>query len=335
MTGPTRCAAIVVGAGLMGRWHADAVERCGGRVVAFVDSDPARARALAGHHASCSVHPDLAAALSRESASVVHVCTPTSTHDLLAREAIEAGCHVLVEKPLAPTVDVTKRLLDLAAERGVLMSPVHQFVVQPGVIRTGDLLPELGTVRHIDFVVCSAGAANQSDWKRDEIAVDILPHPFSVLERLLPARFPAFTWHLAHVAPGELRLWAAAEGLTAGILVSMSGRPTMNVIRLIADGGTVHADLFHGFAVREAAAVSRARKILRPFALSTSTLSVAATTLARRLVQGEAAYPGLRELVRRFYAAIANGGRNPIPPPETLAVAGAYEQVLRAIKRSD
>jgi len=333
MTRPKRFTAIVVGAGLMGRWHADAIERCGGRVVAIVDSDPKRARALAAHHGSCGAHPDLSAALTQESATAVHVCSPTSTHDLFACAAIDAGCHVLVEKPLAPTVAVTKRLLDRAAERGVLLCPVHQFVVQPGVIRIGDVLPELGVVRHVDLVMCSAGAAHQSDSKCDEIAADILPHPFSLLERLLPERFSTFTWDLAHVAPGELRLWAEGQGLTAGILVSMSGRPTMNALRLIAERGTVHADLFHGFAVREAAGVSRARKILRPFALSASTLSMAATTLARRLIHSEPAYPGLRELVRRFYTAIADGGQSPIRPAETLAVAAAYEQVLRAIQR--
>lgn len=326
-----RLGVIVVGAGLMGRWHADAAVRSGGRLLAVVDSDPARGRILAARHSTCSAEENLAEALDRRPTQVVHLCTPTTTHEPLVAAAVQAGCHVLVEKPLAPTLAVTKRLLDLAAAHRVLLCPVHQFLFQTGVLDSFRRLPHLGAVRHLDVVICSAGADGESDGGRDKVACDILPHPFSLLARLLGSRFSEMSWHVGRSTPGELRITGLTAGVTTGIVVSMSGRPTLNVLRIICEGGSIECDLFHGFATVERGITSRTWKIVRPFSTSAVTLLSASKNLGHRVLAAEYAYPGLRELVRRFYRAIADGASSPIASAETMAVAAAREQVLDAL----
>jgi predicted dehydrogenase len=323
---------VVVGAGLMGRWHADAAVRAGGRVTAVVDRDLARAEALAARYSHSMARNQLGAALAGCETSVVHLCTPSPTHESLAREAIEAGHHVLVEKPLAPTLAATRRLLDLAAARRVLLCPVHQFAFQRGTLRMFRMLPRLGAVRHVDLIICSAGAEGQPDAVRDEVAFDTLPHPFSLLVRLLGSQFAEISWTVAHAGAGELRLSGAAPGVTAGLVVSMSGRPTQNVVRVIADRGSVSSDLFHGFATFEKGTVSRARKVLRPLSTSSVDFVAAITNLGRRLLEREYAYPGLRELVRRLYVAVAENGANPISPADTLAVSAACDHVVASCR---
>jgi len=108
----------------------------------------------------------------------------------------------------------------------------------------------------------------------------------------------------------------------------MSGRPTMNLLRIIADKGCVHCDLFHGFATIERGTVSRTHKILRPFEASGASMIAAANNLARRLVTSEYAYPGLAELVGQFATAVNEGGSSPISPAETLAVAAARDTIV-------
>jgi predicted dehydrogenase len=319
--------AIIVGAGLMGRWHADAARKSGVEVVAIVDRDGRAANNLASRHPRARSYPTLDAAIDRAHGDVVHLCTPVATHGELARAAIAARKHVLVEKPLTDTLDETQQLVELARTHGVLVCPVHQFLFQRGILRAVKWLGGLGALRHIDFATCSAGA-DRRPGERDRIAIDILPHPFALVRRLAPEPFQRMSWHVVRTGPGELRICGQVQELTASILISMNGRPPINVIRAIADGGTVHADLFHGFATLESPTASGLRKLVRPFTRSGRHALAATLNLGIRAARREPAYPGLRELVRRFYAAAASGSLSPIDVDETLAVAGARQQVV-------
>ena len=307
----------------MGRWHAHAVRLAGAKVAVVVDRDEGRAAALAHAHGALA-GDDLARVL--DSVDVVHVCTPTASHVALVNLALDAGRHVLVEKPLAATADETRRLLTLAAERGTLLCPVHQFAWQPGVARLIAALPGLGRVRHVDITTCSAGAAGSDEAEADAVALEIVPHPLSLLARLLPAAVAA-EWQVQRPAAGEYRLSTCAGGATVSVVLSMAGRPTVNALRVIADHGTAHVNLFHGYAVIEGGAVSRARKILQPLTLSAATGATAAANLVRRAIRRQPAYPGLVELTRAFYEAAASGGPPPIAPEESLAIAHTVDAV--------
>ncbi len=319
----------VVGAGLMGKWHADAARRIGVHVAAIVDSDLQRAATLARRYRHPAVHETLRAALDATRPHAVHICTPLPSHVTLASEAIAAGVHVLVEKPMTPSSATTKQLLDQARAQHVVACPVHQLLFQNGVRRALELVPTIGPLRHIDAVACSAGADGRSEQEeRQLVAMSILPHPLSIWREILGTGFRDLSWDTVTTVPGELRAFAHTETLTVAAVVSMGGRPTRNSMRLIGERGTIHLDLFHGFAVVEPPPVSRTRKITRPFSLAASTLSHAARNLATRTWRRESAYPGLRDLIRRFYSAATEGTRSPISPEATLDVATAYDAIV-------
>ena len=121
-------------------------------------------------------------------------------------------------------------------------------------------------------------------------------------------------------------------GTTAGITVSMAGRPTRNELQVIGAGGTVEADLFHGFSVSESPQVSRWRKASRPYVRAARGLLAAGGNLAHRAIEREVAYPGLTDLVRRFHCAAAGVEPSPIPPAETLAVARQLDAIREALE---
>jgi predicted dehydrogenase len=237
----------------------------------------------------------------------------------------------MVEKPLAPTAETTERLLALAAEHGVAVCPVHQYLYQSGVVRAARLLAQLGTLRQVDAFACSAGAEGGGDAARDAVALDILIHPLSLLRRLVTPEVAVLEWHVRRTAPGELRAVAAAAGAAIGIVVSTHGRPTHHTLRLVADAGTLHLDLFHGFCVAESGAVSRGRKVARPFALGSAMVARASANLLQRAARREPAYPGLREIIGRFYVAVAGGGPVPVPPEETVDVARARDMIAAVL----
>ena len=136
-----------------------------------------------------------------------------------------------------------------------------------------------GAVRRITFDICSAGAANGLD--PDKVAADILPHPLSMAQRLLPsADIAALDWSGVRPAPGEWLITAPIEGAALVIQLSMNGRPTRFMTRVTADGGSMELDNFHDFAVWWPGTVSRPVKIAQPFLRSGLGLAAASWNLA-------------------------------------------------------
>lgn len=314
---------------MMGRWHAHAIDRVGGRVVAVIDPDAERARTLAARLPGQPVAvPDLVRAIHQHGIQVVHVCAPLSTHEPITRQAIDVGAHVLVEKPMAADADATARLYARAAERGVLLCPVHQFLFQPGILSAAAALSELGPIRHLEVVACSAGADGRSDAEREQVALDILPHGLALAGRLLAAPLAEADWQVGQGAPGEIRAAADTGGTSVALVVSMRSRPTENSLTLRCDRGTVRANLFHGYATIERGTPSRLDKAARPFLSGAQGLTAALGNLVGRAARRESAYPGLRELVRRFHLACAGHGLSPISVEESIDVARARDRIL-------
>ena len=102
----------VIGAGHMGRFHAEKFARLPGVQVAVVDPDPARAPIS-----------DFRKVLGEVEAAVIAV--PTNLHHEVARAFLERGLHVLVEKPLAATLDEADDLVSLATKKKAVLQVGH------------------------------------------------------------------------------------------------------------------------------------------------------------------------------------------------------------------
>ncbi len=321
--------AAIVGAGLMGRWHAHAVARAGHAVVAVLDADAARASALTARHAGARVVADLAQLADDGPVDVVHICTPLPTHASLVRDALMRGYHVLAEKPLADSAAETASLLTLADVHGRLLAPVHQMLFQRGVQAVPAYLARIGPLLHVDFTACTAGAAHRPVYERDQVVREVLPHPLSLAARLAGVDVSTVAWRTCVSQPGELRVDGMVQETTVSMLISTGGRPTTNTVRLIGARGTVSIDLFHGFATCVMARDTRAGKLMLPFVSSGAVLTAATTNLVRRAIDREPAYPGLAALVRRFYGAVRTGTEAPVSARETLEVARAMDVIVR------
>jgi predicted dehydrogenase len=310
----------------MGQWHAHAVSRIGGTISVIVDRDPRRAAQFTQRYPSAKAVPDLAVIFAEGLADTIHICTPAETHENLTEQALQGGLHSIVEKPLAETAETTLDLLRLAESKGLLLCPVHQFLFQPGVLRAQAAISEIGPLLHVDTLICSTGAQSGCQ-SADLVVADILPGPLSLIARLLPGAIRGVDWRVEHPSEGELRASTFVENVSVSVLISLSGRPTRNSLRLIGKRGTAHVDLFHGFCVLERGTVSRTRKIAHPFVRSGATLYSAAANLVSRIARSEPAYPGLRELMRSIYDSLRAQGKSPISASETLEVAVARDNI--------
>jgi predicted dehydrogenase len=113
----------VVGVGHFGAWHAEKYahsQRC--ELVAVADIDGARAAAVGEPLgvAATADHRQLIGAVD-----AVSVCVPTGAHYQVAREFLEAGVHVLVEKPMTGRLETADRLIAIAERRGLVLQVGH------------------------------------------------------------------------------------------------------------------------------------------------------------------------------------------------------------------
>jgi hypothetical protein len=187
----------------------------------------------------------------------------------------------------------------------------------------------IGPLRQCLAICCTAGAQGGVD--PHSLAADILPHYLALFRRMKGEGFASLQWRAISLRPGELSAWAS-DGITVfSIVVSTSGRPTRNEVELIGENGTVSVDLFHGFSVRSSGKVSRTSKAARPLVHATNTFAAATFNLAHRAVARETAFPGLRELVKRYYTSLRNSTPAPIASDETIDVAIARDAILHAL----
>jgi predicted dehydrogenase len=115
----------IVGLGGIGMMHARALRELEGRarLVAFSGREPASPPGPAARPAE-RLEPD--DVIAHPDVDVVAICTPSGTHAALALAALEAGRHVVVEKPLALDVDDALRVARAAHERGLTVSTISQ-----------------------------------------------------------------------------------------------------------------------------------------------------------------------------------------------------------------
>ena len=120
-------------------------------VVATCDQVPERAETLAAHArrsgADCRVYTALDDLLADPRVEAVDICTPHPYHAEPAIAAAGAGKHVLVEKPMATTLEDGRRMLAAAEGVGVILCVNEQLRVQEPVVRARDMIAagEIGT----------------------------------------------------------------------------------------------------------------------------------------------------------------------------------------------
>jgi len=122
----------VVGTGYLGRFHAQKYRDLAGcELIAIADVDAARAAEVAAEVGANAVtdHRDLIGQVD-----AVSVASPTLTHFDVAKDLLEAGVHVLLEKPMTSTVQQAQELIDIAAAQHAVLQVGHLERFNPALV---------------------------------------------------------------------------------------------------------------------------------------------------------------------------------------------------------
>jgi predicted dehydrogenase len=145
---------------------------------ALCDRDEGRREAFRRRHPGLRTEHDFEAVLADPEIDAVSVATPPRTHYRLVEAALQAGKHVLVEKPLATTEEDARALIALAERRGLTLMPGHTFLYSPPVNKVRELI-DSGELGELYFVTSSR--MNLGIYQSDGVVCDLAPHDLSIL----------------------------------------------------------------------------------------------------------------------------------------------------------
>lgn len=137
-----------IGTSVITENFAAATKRSGrARIVVAHSRTPERATEFAAKIGADRGESDLAAILADPEVDAVYVASPNGVHGGQIRQALEAGKHVLGEKPLVLSAPEADELYALAQERGVVLMEAMRSAFDPGMALVRELLPQLGRLR--------------------------------------------------------------------------------------------------------------------------------------------------------------------------------------------
>ena len=159
--------AAVIGAGFIGRVHMEAIRRLGHiRIRALTDPEIEKAKRLGAEFSVDRVEAEFAATLEDPAIDAVHICTPNHLHFPAARAALEAGKHVLCEKPLTTSAADAQALVALAASSGRRAALCHNLRYYPVVQHVRQLCAagELGEILVVQGTYSQDWLLYDTDW---------------------------------------------------------------------------------------------------------------------------------------------------------------------------
>jgi len=338
MSGPLRTA--VVGAGFVAPFHVDAVRRGGYAEVAVLVGNRAahveeKARALGVPRWTT----DIAGVLADGSIDAVHVCTPNATHVELGLAALEAGHHVVLEKPLALDGEGASRLVAAARDAGRHAAVSFTYRGYPMVRRARELVAagELGDPRLAHGGYLQDWLLQATDWNwridpaqgRSRAVADIGSHWFDTLEFVSGRRVEAVFADLATFVGVRQRPVEAVDAFAS------AGGPVERVVVASEDAATLAFRLSGGMrATCLVSQVSPGRKNAFTLELAGSLRSLAwAQEEPERLWLG-ARHETSRLIVREPADGMAGPGVPSLPAGHPEGWAGALRDVLRPFYRA-
>jgi predicted dehydrogenase len=350
----------IIGCGKIADQHVLACRRIPGcEVVALCDREVLMARQLGERFGIAACFADTAEMLRSARPDVVHITTPPQGHYSLAKQCLESGSHVYLEKPFTVTAPEAAELIRLAEDRGLKITAGHnlQFTLEMLAMRRLVAQDFLGgkpvhLESHFSYDLGDASyvgplLGNRNHWVRllpGQLLHNILSHGIAKLSEFLDDDLMEVIARAHQSAQlqrlggqeilDELRvLIRDATGTTAFFCFSTQLKPGLNHLRICGPVNSILVDHASGTLIRQekrayksyltyfVPPLKNAWQHFRNACLNFSSF------LNGRLHQDS----GMKELVERFYQNVRGRAAPPIPHREILLTARIMDEIFAQI----
>ena len=352
----------IVGCGKIADQHVAAMNRIEGcELVALCDREVLMARQLGER---CGVpqekcYGELSELLDEVKPDVMHITTPPQGHYPLARQCLEAGSHVYLEKPFTVTAGEAEELIGLAEEKRLNLAAGHNLQFTPEMLEMRAAVARgllggrpIHLESHFSYDLGDATyvgplLANRDHWVRrlpGRLFHNLISHGLAKLAEFLSDEWDELrAW--AHQSPrlqdlggqdvkDELRVFIRdRNGATAFFAFSTQMKPGLNLLRVCGPSQSILVDHASGSMIRleDRPAKSYLTFLLPPLRMARQHSRCArrnfAGILRRRLYQDA----GMKELIERFYRSIETGAPPPLPYREILLTARMMDEIFRQV----
>ena len=302
---------------------------------------------------------DLREMLDAASPDVIHITTPPQSHFALAKQCLESGAHVYLEKPFTITAGEAEALIQLAEHRGLKVTVGHNYQFTLEMLEMRRLISEGylgGRPIHLESywsydlggsMYAGAFLGSRAHWLHElpgQLFHNIISHGIAKLAefldddvRLIVAtahRSSQLSQHGGSDLMDELRVFLRDKyGTTALFCFSTQFKPALNRLRIYGPHNSLMVDILTGTLIKSAGASYKsyltyfippwknAREYVRNLRLNITNF------IRQRLYQDF----GMKELIERFYNCIRLNTALPIPYREILLTARIMDEIFAQI----
>jgi predicted dehydrogenase/nucleoside-diphosphate-sugar epimerase len=336
----------LVGAGYVSEFHIKALKRLPNvRIAGITDLDGARARATAQRF-GIAAHVSLKV-MATEGLDVVHVLTPPDSHVDVALEGLSLGCHVLVEKPLATSIEDCERLVAEGQSRNLRVCVNHSLLGDPLIRRALELvrIGAIGDILTVDYLRSSnyplyRGGSLPPHYREGGYQFrDLGVHALYLLREFLgDIRDVQTDFRTSGLKDSDPNIhfdeWRAlvrcAKG-TGNIQLSWNVKPLQHQLIIQGTRGTLRADLFAMYLTRRrhTRLPKAAERVVNALAESVSSAAQLIWNAARFATGLLQPYQGLHNFVRAFYESLVTNDVMPAGLEQAREVVYWTERVAR------
>jgi len=330
----------VVGCGFIAQSaHLPSLLKCkNARVVAVCDRNGGLAESAAARFGIDKHYIDFAEMLGKERLDVVDVCTSINTHAPLSIQAMEAGCHVLVEKPLALTTEEADEMISAAERNAVKLGVVHDMLFGLAIMRIKSIVRS-GAVGQVIGVCIEHGFPRQylpiiqdkTHWWHKlpgGIFGDTLPHPVYLTREFLGDLEPAVVHtnkigHLEHLPFDEVQIVLENKN-GVGTIVSSCNWPALMTISIFGTKMNLRGDIYNATVLqlreREGLASHALENVNQSFQILGGLASSGIRTMLGK-------YGGHRLLIDEFIRSVQNGTEPPVTAQDGREVVRLMKKI--------
>lgn len=348
----------IVGCGMIADAHVKEIRKIEDtEIVAVCDQEPLMAEQLADRYDIPKYFSNFSELVKKCNPDVVHILTPPSTHFPLGRAALEAGCHVLMEKPFTVNYDEAKALIDRAKElnRKITVNHFHNF--SPPSLRLRELVSSgaLGDVLHMEGFysygmkspVAQALVNDKYSWIHQlpgKIVQNNIDHLICKFVEFIPDDRPVVWAHAKRISRearqvnhshihDELRVMITGENVSAYATFSSNINPFQHSLTVYGSRGTVHID-YESRSIMKAATSGLPGpfgKLVAPFHAGKECFREGAKNVFKFAKSDFHFYAGTNMLFKKFHQCISHGTEAPIPYKNILKITFIMDEIFRQI----
>jgi len=351
----------LIGCGKIADGHVEEIKKIEGVTLAGVcDLELLLAEQLAARYGLPAYYDDAAEMLEREKPDAVHITTPPQSHLALAVQAVDAGCHVYVEKPLTVDYSQAVQLIRHAEQNGRKIVIGHSFEFDPAAVAVRELVRRgvLGDMVHVECYLGynlsgPFGAVLLGDGRHwvhhlpGKLLQNNINHVLHKILEYLPDETPVIHAHAFVRRDGrfgdirdelhdELRVILAGEKTTGYATFSAHARPVRHFARFYGTKNTISVDYVLRTVVFDHAEhlPSAIGRLLPTFGQSWDYFKGGGRNVIRFMRSDYQFFAGMKNLFIRFYDSIRNNTDPPISYKETLRVTAIMDRIFEQINEA-